>query len=161
MFWQKIFDSVSNVEMFSLSINFWKEGWVAIPLPLNFLFPRLIEPLRILLVQNPPSAAACVRETGCRDPGTVCFKDRHSFGTEMCFSRSDFLFSLCVLSPTASTDFNSSCTVGALGNGRAAWEEMLSCSHTSSVYEIGNPGKQDVSTKIFLGGLNSRHFSEN
>lgn len=62
IFWQKIFDSVSNVEMFLLSINFFK-GRVGSYTLVGSLFSILIESLRFLFFWNLPSAAVCVRET--------------------------------------------------------------------------------------------------
>lgn len=62
IFWQKIFDSVSNVEMFLLSINFFKGRIGSCTLAGSF-FPILIESLRFLFFWNLPSAAVCVRET--------------------------------------------------------------------------------------------------
>lgn len=62
IFWQKIFDSVSNVEMFLLSINFFK-GRVGPYTLAGSLFSILVVSLRFLFFWNLPRAAVCVRET--------------------------------------------------------------------------------------------------
>lgn len=106
----------------------------------------LVQPLRFLLFWNFLSTAACVRETAAAgDTGIVSFKDKYSFRTEMYFSRSLFLLSICVISHAASTVFQFFCT--------ADTKKCCFAVVRISQVDTGDPEKQDLVPQKFLETL--------
>lgn len=139
IFWQKIFDSVSNVEMFLLSINFFKGRVGSYSLPVS-LFSILIESLRFLFFWNFPSTAVCVRETVTAETLELFILKTSTAVGLKCISLGLFSSSLSYhTQPVLSKFFY---TVDINWNVWAASEEMLFYSNACFVDGYWKPRKR-------------------